>query len=186
MGTKPAQKGVTIWLTGLSGAGKSTIALELEQRLLAMALDIEPLDGDVIRTNLSQGLTFSREDRDINVRRIGFVCELLTRHGVIVLTSAISPYRDVRTELKDRIGDFLEIFVSCPIEECIHRDVKGLYKKAIAGEIPRFTGISDPYEEPLNPDLVVHTDLETLDESVTKIVDCLAERGYIPAMVLSV
>ncbi|WP_287128048.1 adenylyl-sulfate kinase [Candidatus Cyanaurora vandensis] len=180
------QKGVTIWLTGLSGAGKSTIAEELEPRLRRMGLELEPLDGDVIRTNLSQGLTFSRTDRDVNVRRIGFVCELLTRHGVIVITSAISPYRAVRTELKERIGNFIEVYVSCPIEECINRDVKGLYKRAIAGEIPQFTGISDPYEEPLNPDIVCHTHLETLDESVSKIVDYLVIKGYIAPVAVEV
>jgi len=178
MGTT-TQKGVTIWLTGLSGAGKSTIAVDLEKRLLAMGVDLEPLDGDVIRTNLSQGLSFSRADRDINVRRIGFVCELLTRHGVVVITSAISPYRAVRTELKERIGDFIEIYVNCPLEECINRDVKGLYKRAIAGEIPQFTGISDPYEEPLNPDIVCQTNIETLEESVEKIVTYLIDKGYL-------
>jgi len=180
MGTT-TQKGVTIWLTGLSGAGKSTIAVDLEKRLLEMGVDLEPLDGDVIRTNLSQGLSFSRTDRDINVRRIGFVCELLTRHGVVVITSAISPYRAVRTELKERIGDFIEVYVSCPIEECINRDVKGLYKRALAGEIPQFTGISDPYEEPLNPDIVCQTNVETLEESVEKIVRYLLDKGYITA-----
>nr|WP_218082013.1 adenylyl-sulfate kinase [Anthocerotibacter panamensis] len=174
------QKGVTVWLTGLSGAGKSTIATELEKQLKAMGLDLEALDGDIIRENLSKGLGFSREDRDTNVRRIGFVCELLTRHKVIVLTSAISPYRSVRTELKERIGDFVEVFVNCPIEECINRDVKGLYKKAISGQIPHFTGISDPYEEPLDPDVVVYTHQETLLESVHKILHYLHAQGYIP------
>jgi adenylylsulfate kinase len=176
------QKGVTIWLTGLSGAGKTTIAKELEERLRDMNLTLEMLDGDVIRTNLSQGLTFSRSDRDINVRRIGFVCELLTRHNVIVITSAISPYRNVRSELKERIGDFVEVFVNCTLEECINRDVKGLYKRAIAGEIANFTGISDPYEEPLNPDVVVYTHLETVEESAEKILAHLQAKGYIPTV----
>jgi len=176
------QKGVTIWLTGLSGAGKTTIAKELEERLRSMNLTLEMLDGDVIRTNLSQGLTFSRSDRDINVRRIGFVCELLTRHNVIVITSAISPYRDVRSELKERIGDFVEVFVNCTLEECINRDVKGLYKRAIAGEIANFTGISDPYEEPLNPDVVVYTHLEAVEESAEKILAHLQAKGYIPTV----
>jgi adenylylsulfate kinase len=175
------QKGVTIWLTGLSGAGKSTVALELEKLLRERNLDLEPLDGDVIRTNLSQGLGFSRADRDTNIRRIGFVCELLTRHKVIVITSAISPYREVRTELKERIQDFVEVYVNCPLEACIARDVKGLYKKALAGEILHFTGVSDPYEEPLNPDVTIFTHLETVEESAQKILNHLQAKGYIPA-----
>ncbi len=178
-GAESVRKGVTIWLTGLSGAGKSTIANELEKRLEILGAEFEMLDGDVIRTNLSQGLTFSRKDRDINVRRIGFVCELLNRHGVMAVTSAISPYREVREELKERIKDFVEVFVYCPIEECIRRDVKGLYKRALAGEIPNFTGISDPYEEPTNPDILVETMKESVEESVDKIIRHLQAKGYL-------
>ncbi len=145
------EKGFTLWFTGLSGAGKSTLSEIVVQRLRDAGRRVELLDGDVVRTNLSQGLTFSKEDRDINVRRIGFVCELLSRNGVIAIVAAISPYREVREELRARIPDFVEIYVECAIDALAQRDVKGLYKKALAGEITQFTGISDPYEPPLNP-----------------------------------
>ena len=140
-------KGATIWFTGLSGAGKSTIAQRLAEILAEQGYNVEVLDGDVIRTNLSKGLGFSKEDRDANIRRIGFVSKLLTRNGVISIVAAISPYRDVRDEVREDIGDFVEVFVHCSMEELIKRDVKGLYAKAIRGEIPNFTGVSDPYEE---------------------------------------
>ena len=167
------QRGVTVWFTGLSGAGKSTIAQALADKLKGEGYRLEILDGDIVRTNLTKGLGFSREDRDENIRRIGFVSHLLTRNGVIVLVSAISPYREVREEVRDRIGDFLEVYVSAPLDVCEERDVKGLYKRARAGEIKGFTGIDDPYEAPLNPDINCQTHLETLEESVAKVMAAL-------------
>src|ERR1700722_16360033 len=163
------EKGFTLWFTGLSGAGKSTLSEIVVQRLRDVGRKVELLDGDVVRTNLSQGLTFSKEDRDINVRRIGFVCELLSRNGVIAIVAAISPYRAVREELRGRVPDFVEIYVECGIDTLAERDVKGLYKKALAGEITQFTGISDPYEPPLNPHLIIRSDKETIEESVGRI-----------------
>ena len=174
-----AQHGVTIWLTGLSGAGKSTIARELEQRLRVLGRKVELLDGDVVRTNLSRGLGFSKEDRDTNIRRIGFVSKLLTRNGVATIVAAISPYRSVREEVRQGIGDFVEIYVECPIEELVRRDVKGLYLKALRGEIANFTGVSDPYEAPLNPEVAVHTEQESVEESVAKVMAKLSELGYL-------
>jgi adenylylsulfate kinase len=173
------QRGVTIWLTGLSGAGKTTITQALEQKLLAGGYDIEVLDGDVVRTNLTKGLGFSKADRDENIRRIGFVANLLTRHGVIVLVSAISPYREIREEVKQKIGSFVEVFVNAPLNVCEERDVKGLYQQARKGEIKGFTGIDDPYEAPLNPEVECRTDLEELEESVAKVWDKLVEMSYI-------
>ncbi|NUQ82459.1 MAG: adenylyl-sulfate kinase [Bacteroidetes bacterium] len=174
------QKGVTIWLTGYSGAGKSTIADRLTQELTNRRVELEVLDGDVVRTNLSKGLSFSREDRDINILRIGFVAELLTRHGVVVIVSAISPYRAVREAVREKIRHFVEVFVNAPLDVCEQRDVKGLYKKARAGEIKAFTGIDDPYEPPLKPEVICNTDKESLDESVNKILRTLEVLGYIP------
>jgi adenylylsulfate kinase len=165
--------GVTVWLTGLSGAGKTTIGKELTERLRSVGDPVEFLDGDVIRQNLSQGLGFSYADRCENIRRIGFVAELLARHGVIVVVSAISPYQQARDEVRQRIGDFLEVHVNAPLELCEQRDVKGLYSRARAGEILHFTGISDPYEPPSHPDIVCYTDRETIAESVAKICDRL-------------
>jgi adenylylsulfate kinase len=173
------QRGVTIWLTGLSGAGKTTITQALEQKLLAEGYDIEVLDGDVVRTNLTKGLGFSKADRDENIRRIGFVANLLTRHGVIVLVSAISPYREIREEVKQKIGNFVEVFVNAPLNVCEERDVKGLYQQARKGEIKVFTGIDDPYEAPLNPEVECRTDLEELEESMAKVWDKLVEMSYI-------
>lgn len=167
------QRGVTVWFTGLSGAGKSTIAQALADKLKSEGYGLEILDGDIVRTNLTKGLGFSREDRDENIRRISFVSHLLTRNGVIVLVSAISPYREVREEVRDRIGDFLEVYVSAPLDVCEERDVKGLYKRARAGEIKGFTGIDDPYEAPLNPDIDCQTHQETLEESVAKVMAAL-------------
>jgi adenylylsulfate kinase len=173
------QRGVTIWFTGLSGSGKSTIARALEAELRDQGYGLEVLDGDIVRTNLTKGLGFSRADRDENIRRIGFVAHLLTRNGVIVLVSAISPYREVRDELRDRIDDFVEVFVDAPLAVCEDRDVKGLYKKARAGEIKQFTGIDDPYEAPLNPEVHCHTDQETIEASVAKVIAQLTEMGYL-------
>lgn len=141
-------KGVTIWFTGLSGAGKTTISREVEARLRAQGYKVEVLDGDVVRTHLTKGLGYTKEDRDENIRRIGFVAHLLTRNGVIVIVSAISPYRAIREEIRAKIGNFVEVYVNAPLEVCEARDVKGLYKKARAGEIKMFTGIDDPYEPP--------------------------------------
>jgi adenylyl-sulfate kinase len=164
----------------MSGAGKTTLARAVEGILRDRGLKVEVLDGDVVRTNLSKGLGFSKEDRDINIKRIGFVCKLLTRNGVAAIGSAISPYRAVRDYLREDIGRFVEVYCSCPLEVLVERDVKGLYKKALAGEIENFTGISDPYEEPLNAEVVVHTDTESLAESTAKILAKLEGLGYVP------
>lgn len=172
-------KGFVLWFTGLSGAGKSTISSMIEQRLREQGAKVEVLDGDVVRTHLSKGLGFSREDRDINIRRIGFVAELLSRNGVIVIVAAISPYRAVRDEVRARIRDFVEVYVECPIATLAERDVKGLYKKALAGEIPQFTGVSDPYEPPLHPEVTVETSSETPEQSADKIWATLESSGLI-------
>ncbi|MSQ61561.1 MAG: adenylyl-sulfate kinase [Dehalococcoidia bacterium] len=173
------ERGFTVWFTGLSGAGKSTIAERLAPVLKERGCNVEILDGDIVRTHLSKGLGFSKEDRDINIRRIAFVAHLLSRNGVAVITAAISPYRDVRAEAREMIGDFVEVYAKCPIDTLAERDVKGLYKKALAGEIQNFTGVSDPYEEPLTPEVVVNTDTETVDESLAKVVAALEEHGYL-------
>jgi adenylylsulfate kinase len=173
------QKGVTIWFTGLSGAGKTTITQALAAQLQENKFSFEILDGDVIRQNLTKGLGFSKEDRDENIRRIGFVANLLTKHGAIVLVSAISPYQSIRQEVREKIGNFVEVFVNAPLATCESRDVKGLYKKARAGEIKGFTGIDDPYESPINPEIECRTDLETLEESVAKVITKLKELGYL-------
>lgn len=172
--------GFTVWFTGLSGAGKSTIAQIVEAELRARGLKVEALDGDVVRTHLSKGLGFSKEDRDTNIRRIGWVCEVLTRNGVVAIASAISPYREIRDEVRGKIGRFVEIYVECPIDILADRDVKGLYKQALAGKLANFTGVSDPYEPPLNPEVVCHSDgTETPAESAAKVIAKLAELGYI-------
>ena len=172
--------GVTIWFTGLSGAGKSTIANLLESELRARGRKVEVLDGDVVRTHLSKGLGFSKEDRDTNIRRIGWVCEVLSRNEVVAISAAISPYRAVRDEVRERhAGRFVEIFIDVPLEVAIQRDVKGLYKKALAGEIKGFTGVDDPYEPPLDPELVIHTDRETPEQSAGRILEALRELGYL-------
>ncbi|MFB2833605.1 adenylyl-sulfate kinase [Floridanema evergladense] len=173
------RRGVTVWFTGLSGAGKTTISKAVAQELRSRKYLVEVLDGDIVRQNLTKGLGFSKEDRDENIRRIGFVAHLLTRNGVIVLVSAISPYREIRLEVKSKIGDFIEVFVNAPLEVCEKRDVKGLYKKARAGEIKHFTGIDDPYEVPTNPDVECHTDIETEAESVAKVWQKLQASGYL-------
>jgi adenylyl-sulfate kinase len=174
-------KGFTLWFTGLSGAGKSTISEQIYARLKDSGAKVELLDGDVVRTNLSKGLGFSKEDRDINIRRIGFVCELLSRNGVIAIVAAISPYRAVREEVRERIGagKFIEVHVHCPIEVLAERDVKGLYKKALAGEIPEFTGVSDPYEPPANPEITVDSSKESLEASVERVWAKLGEMELI-------
>jgi adenylyl-sulfate kinase len=168
------EKGLVIWFTGLSGAGKSTLARALSHRLIKDGFLVEILDGDEVRENLSRGLGFSKEDRDTNIRRIGFVARLLARNGVIVLAAAISPYRqprdDVRRQVEEDGARFLEVYVHCPIDVLIERDVKGLYKKALAGEVKNFTGISDPYERPLHPDIEVDSSTETIEQSVERIL----------------
>jgi adenylyl-sulfate kinase len=175
--------GFTLWFTGLSGAGKSTVARLIETDLRERGLRVEVLDGDVVRTNLSKGLGFSKEDRDTNIRRIGFVCNLLTRNGVVAIAAAISPYQAIRDELRKDIGRFVEVYARCPLDTLVERDVKGLYKKALAGEIANFTGVSDPYEAPLNAEVVLDTNLETPAESAAKLLAWLEQNGYIPALV---
>ncbi len=180
------RKGFTLWLTGLSGAGKTTLAGVLKQKLRARGVAVEVLDGDEIRTNLSKGLGFSREDRDTNIRRIGYVCRLLSRNGVAAISAAISPYREVRDEARRLVeGDgaaFIEVFVKCPIEVLAERDVKGLYKRALAGELTGFTGISDPYEEPIAPEVVIESDREAVEFSATKIIRELEQRRLLPGV----
>ncbi len=173
------EKGFTIWFTGLSGSGKTTIAHRAEAILREMGKNVEILDGDVVRTHLSKGLGFSKEDRDTNIKRIGFVCKILSRNGVVAIAAAISPYKEIRDFNRKEIGDFVEVFVKCSVEECQKRDVKGLYKKAANGEIKNFTGVSDPYEAPLNPEVVLETDKETVEESTEKLLQKLSEMGYI-------
>lgn len=173
------QKGFTLWFTGLSGAGKTTLARLVETELSARGHRVEVLDGDVIRTNLSKGLGFSKEDRDTNIRRIGFVCNLLTRNGVVAIAAAISPYREVRDELRRDIGSFVEVYVRCPIAVLAERDVKGLYKKALAGEIKNFTGVDDPYESPLAAEVIVETDSESPEESAAGIMAKLEEMSLV-------
>jgi len=176
------EHGCTIWFTGLSGAGKSTLANLIEAELRARSLRVEVLDGDVVRTHLSKGLGFSKEDRDTNIRRIGWVCEVLSRNGVVAIAAAISPYREIRDEVRGKVGRFVEVYVSAPIDVLAERDVKGLYKKALRGEIKNFTGVDDPYEAPLNPEVVCHSDgSETAQQSAAKILSKLEELGYIPA-----
>jgi len=177
--------GLVVWFTGLSGAGKSTLSVPLAARLRELGRRVEVLDGDEVRTHLSKGLGFTKEDRDTNIRRIGWVAEVLARNGLTAITAAISPYREVRDEVRKRIeghsATFLEIYVECPIEVLAERDVKGLYKKALAGEIKGFTGVSDPYEPPHQPDVVVRSDREAVSESLERIWEALAARGHVPA-----
>ncbi|MBD1883077.1 MULTISPECIES: adenylyl-sulfate kinase [Microcoleus] len=173
------EKGFILWFTGLSGSGKTTITKALEPELKARGCKVEILDGDVVRTNLSKGLGFSQEDRDTNIRRIGFVAHLLSRNGVAVMTAAISPYRAIRDEIRAMEPNFVEVYITAPLEVCEGRDVKGLYAKARAGEIKGFTGIDDPYEEPLNPEIICYTERESVEESVKKVLSKLEELGYI-------
>lgn len=173
------QKGFTVWFTGLSGSGKSTLAKMLAEELRKRGLKVEVLDGDEVRKHLSKGLGFSKQDRDENIRRIGYVCHLLSRNGVVAIASAISPYKEIREENRKLIGNFIEVYCKCPLAVLMQRDAKGLYKKALAGEIPNFTGVSDPYEEPDKPEVTCHTDRETEKESLNKILQTLEEMGYI-------
>jgi adenylylsulfate kinase len=173
------QRGFTVWFTGLSGAGKSTLAEMLFHEIRRREQKVELLDGDVVRTNLSKGLGFSKEDRDTNILRIGFVANLLTRNGVACIVSAISPYRDARNQCRAMIKDFVEIYVHATVDECARRDVKGLYAKALSGEITGFTGVSDPYEPPQSPDIYIDTMSQDPDESIQLILNELAEMGYI-------
>ena len=175
-------QGFTLWFTGLSGAGKTTIARIVEGALRERGDKVEVLDGDVVRTNLSKGLGFSKEDRDTNIRRIAFVADLLSRNGVVAITAAISPYREIRDEARELMGDrFIEIFVKASVETCAERDVKGLYEKAFRGEIKEFTGVSDPYEEPSSPELVLDTENETPEESADKVIAFLDSRVGVTA-----
>lgn len=174
------ERGFTLWFTGLSGAGKTTIAEIVEREIRSRNRQVEVLDGDIVRTNLSKGLGFSREDRITNVLRIGFVANLLTRNGVAVVISAISPYKETRDQVRRRIVDFVEVFVDAPLEVCAERDVKGLYKKAYSGEIPEFTGVSDPYEPPAAPEITLKTAEETPQESARRVIEKLEFLGYLP------
>src|SRR4029077_17607750 len=171
--------GLVVWFTGLSGAGKSTIANALKAKAEARGRHVELLDGDEVRTHLSKGLGFSKEDRDTNIRRIGYVARLVARSGGVAITAAISPYREVRDEIRAQTPGFVEVFARAPLDTLVERDVKGLYKKAIAGEIANFTGVSDPYEEPLSPEVVCDTSRESLDQSVSKVIAALERLGHI-------
>lgn len=173
-------KGFTLWFTGLSGSGKTTLSRKVEEILLERGLKVEVLDGDVVRTNLSKGLGFSKEDRDTNIKRIGFVCNLLTRNDVVAIAAAISPYRDIRNENRKLIGSFVEVFCKCPLDVLKERDPKGLYEKVEKGEIKHFTGVDDPYEDPKDPEVLVETDKETEEESTNKIIRTLEILNYIP------
>lgn len=173
--------GFTLWFTGLSGAGKSTISEIVERQLRERGQRVERLDGDIVRTHLSKGLGFSKEDRDENIRRIGFVCQLLSRNGIAAIAAAISPYREIRDEVRGKIDNFVEVYVECPLETLVERDVKGLYKKALAGEIKNFTGVSDPYEPPTNPEIVVKTSQQTPQQSAAIIMTKLESLGYLTA-----
>lgn len=172
-------EGFTLWFTGLSGSGKSTLANLVADELRNRGHRVEILDGDEVRTNLSKGLGFSKEDRDTNIRRIGYVCKLLARNGVIAISAAISPYRDVRDEVRKMHDQFVEVFVECPLDTLVERDVKGLYKKAIAGEIKNFTGVSDPYEPPLKAELVVNSAKETREQSLANLLAKLESMDFI-------
>jgi adenylyl-sulfate kinase len=177
------EAGFTLWLTGLSGAGKTTIAVALEEKLRQRGVKIERLDGDTVRESLTRDLGFSKEDRDKNIERVTFVAKLLSRNGVGVVASFISPYIAMRDYVRNQTTNFIEVFVDAPLSVCAERDVKGLYAKAMAGQIPLFTGVSDPYEAPVNPEIVVHTDQETVEESVNKIITYLEEHALIPEAV---
>jgi adenylyl-sulfate kinase len=174
------QKGVTVWFTGMSGSGKTALAIPLQQELGKRGLRVERLDGDIVRQSLTRDLGFTKEDRDKNIERVTFVAKLLTRNGVAVLCSFISPYRAVRAKVKQEVGNFVEVYCYAPLEALIERDVKGLYKKALAGEIENFTGVSDPYEPPTNPDVTIDSSTETVEESLAKILRRLEELGYVP------
>jgi adenylylsulfate kinase len=172
-------RGVTVWFTGLPSSGKSTLARQMERLFRKNNLKAELLDGDVIRTNLSKGLGFSKEDREINIKRVGFVCQMLTRNEVAAIVSVVSPYREIRDEVRRMVGSFVEVYVKTSAAECEKRDVKGLYKKARAGEIKGFTGVDDPYEEPQNPEVICETEKESPEQSVTKVLETLKKLGYL-------
>lgn len=173
------QKGFTVWFTGFSGSGKTTVSKIVEQKIRERGRNVEVLDGDIVRTNLSKELGFSKKDRDTNIKRIAFVCKLLTRNGAASIVAAISPYRETRDHARAEIGNFVEVFVKCPIDICIERDPKGLYERALSGEIDNFTGISDPYEEPFYPEVILETDKETPEESAERVITKLEELGYL-------
>ncbi len=172
-------KGVTVWFTGLPCSGKTTVADGVAEKLRMQGHRVERLDGDIVRKNLTSDLGFSKEDRDENIKRVTFVAKLLTRNGVIVLATFVSPYRERRRKSREEIGEFMEVYVRCPVEECMRRDVKGMYMKAMAGEITGFTGVDDPYEEPTSPELVLDTDKETVEESVQRVLDKMRSLGYL-------
>lgn len=176
------QQGFVVWFTGLSGAGKSTLAEALAPVLRERGVLVEILDGDEVRTNLSKGLGFSKEDRDTNILRIGYVAKLLSRNGVCVITAAISPYADIRKQVRDTVDNFVEVHVDCSIDELSRRDVKGLYAKALAGEIKNFTGVSDPYEAPEDPEVRVNSEHQTEEQSLNEILSYLEARGLVPAV----
>ncbi len=173
------QKGFTLWFTGLPCSGKSAIADRLAEVLKERGMRVERLDGDIVRQSLTRDLGFSRKDRDENIRRVTFVAKLLSRNGVAVLTSFISPYREIRDESRREIENFVEVYVKCPVDVCMKRDVKGMYKKAIRGEIKEFTGVSDPYEEPLQPEILIESDKEPLEESVIRVLSGIEKLGYL-------
>ena len=173
------QKGFTAWFTGLPCCGKTTVADRVADILKDRGYRVERLDGDIVRKGLTSDLGFSKEDRDQNIKRVTFVAKLLTRNGVAVLATFVSPYRERRQKTREEIGNFVEIYTKCPVKVCMERDVKGMYKKALAGEIKDFTGVDDPYEEPLDPELVINTDTETIEESVDKVLTKLMDLGYL-------
>jgi adenylyl-sulfate kinase len=173
------QAGVTVWFTGLPCSGKSAVADRVAEILKERGCRVERLDGDIVRQSLTRDLGFSKEDRNENIRRVTFVAKLLTRNGVFVLTSFISPYREIREHARREIGRFLEAYTKCPLDVAMQRDVKGMYQKAMRGEIKEFTGVSDPYEEPLGPEILLETDKETLEESASKVISKLKELGYL-------
>jgi adenylylsulfate kinase len=172
-------KGLTIWFTGLPCSGKSTISQLVFDQLRRTGVKAELFDGDAVRQNLTRGLGFSKEDRDENIRRIGYMCQVLTRNGVIAIAAAISPYRAVRGELRSLITPFIEIYVNCPLEVCKQRDSKGMYKRALAGQLANFTGVSDPYEEPLAPELVLYTNDERPEECSRRVLELIVNLGYV-------
>ena len=173
------QKGFALWLTGLPCSGKSSIAAAVTKKLRLRGCNVERLDGDVVRNHLWSELGYSKEHRDENIRRVTFLANLLVQNGIVAVTSFISPYRDIRDYARREIGDFIEVYVKCPLEVCFSRDIKGMYKQALVGEIKNFTGISDPYEEPLNPEITVETDREPLDKNVAKIIETAEQLGYL-------
>jgi adenylyl-sulfate kinase len=183
IGKERMHQGFTLWFTGLSGAGKSTLTELLDKEFRRRNYKVEVLDGDIVRTNLSKGLGFSKEDRDINIRRIGFVCDLLSRNGVIAMSAAISPYKSVRQECRELVEShgvkFVEVYAKCTLDELVRRDVKGLYKKALSGEIQNFTGVSDPYEEPENPEITIDSATQSVEESFAQIIAYLEDNGLI-------